>query len=78
MCDITKYVGQNARVWRGKKDAEPLLMHEAEAEAYFRQNRDLITAPRALTVVSLWSLQQPARPSDTGAAGDDRSTEARF
>lgn len=43
-------------------------MNEAEAEAYFRQNRDgyLITAPRALTVVSPWPLQQPASPSDTG------------
>jgi hypothetical protein len=32
------------------------------------QNRDgyLITAPRALTVVSLWSFQQLASPSDTG------------
>jgi hypothetical protein len=43
-------------------------MNEAEAEAYFRQNRDgyLITAPRAPTVVSLSSLQQPVSLPDTG------------
>jgi hypothetical protein len=49
------------------------LTNEANTEAYFSQNRDgyLITAPRALTVVSLWSfpnnINQRQVPSDTGA-----------